>query len=78
MCQKVIRQAKEHPEILKELVETRKLPLRKLIEQIKVSRKTIERHRKYILAMLVLLTNGFDIIRGQLVNVFREGGNHHS
>lgn len=78
VCQKVIRYAKEHPEILEELVETRKLPLSKLIEQTKVSRKTIERHRKYIVAMLVLLTNGFDIIRGHLVNVFKEGGNHHS
>ena len=31
-----------------------------------VERKTLERHRKYLVAMLLAFTNGFEIIRGHL------------
>ena len=37
-------------------------------------RKTLERHRKYLLAMLVIQTNGYEIIRGHLRHVWKKGG----
>lgn len=74
MCQRVIRYAKNNPEILEELLQTKKLPLAKLIEGSKADRKTIERHRKYVIVMLVILTNGYDIIRGHLSKVYQEKG----
>lgn len=77
-CKQVIRYAKENPEILEELLTTKKLPLAKLIEGSQVDRKTIERHRKYVLTMLLILTNGYDIIRGHLVNVITEQGGNYS
>ena len=39
-----------------------------------VERKTLERHRKYILAMLLIQTNGYEIIRGHLRHVLRRRG----
>ena len=37
-----------------------------------VERKTLERHRKYLVAMLIAFTNGFEIIRGHLCRL--DGG----
>ena len=34
-----------------------------------VERKTLERHRKYLLAILLAFTNGYEIIRGHLCQV---------
>lgn len=78
MCKKVIQYAQDNPEILNELMLTKKLPLKKLIDGSKADRKTIERHRKYVLTMLVILTNGYDIIRGHLVNVLNKKGGTYS
>ena len=38
-----------------------------------VERKTLERHRKYLVALLLIYTNGYEIIRGHLAQVM-EGG----
>ncbi len=73
-CRKVICHAKENPLVLQELLKTKKLPLSQLVKGSGVERKTLERHRKYILAMLLVQTNGFEIIRGHLHYVLRKGG----
>lgn len=39
--------------------------MNQLVEGAKGERKTLERHRKYIIAILLAYTNGFEIIRGQ-------------
>lgn len=74
-CGQVIRYATENRSILDELMKTRKLPMKRLAEGSGVSRKTLERHRRYILAMLLIQTNGYEIIRGHLKRVYqRKGG----
>ncbi len=74
-CAKAVRFAAENRELLDELLRTRKLPLARLALGAKVERKTLERHRKYILAMLLIQTNGYEIIRGHLRHVLKtEGG----
>ena len=56
------------------LTDTGKLPVKELADASGVERKTIERHRRYIVAMLLAYTNGFDIIRGHLNQVFAAKG----
>lgn len=73
-CGKVVQFAIDCPEILQELLETKKLPLIRLTEGTGVPRKTLERHRKYILAMLLIQTNGYEIIRGHLRHVYKRKG----
>jgi len=58
--------ARENPAVLEELEQTKKLPLNRLAEGSGVSRKTLERHRKYLVAVLLAYTNGYEIIRGHL------------
>lgn len=73
-CKQAIRYAIENPELLDELLHTKKLPLAKLVSGAKVERKTLERHRKYVLAMLLIQTNGYEIIRGHLRHTLKKNG----
>lgn len=74
-CAKAIRYGGNNIEILDKLMATKKLPLAELVKSSGVERKTLERHRKYILVMLLIHTNGYEIIRGHLKHVLKgEGG----
>ncbi len=68
-CAAAIRCAVAHPKLLEELLRTKKLPLAELVRRSGADRKTLERHRKYILAMLLIQTNGYEIIRGHLRHI---------
>ena len=70
-CKKVIAYAIRNPHLLDEMVETMKLPMNALVNGSGVDRKTIERHRKYVMAMLLIYTNGYEIIRGHLVHMLK-------
>lgn len=75
-CASAIRYAAENKFLLDELLRTKKLPMAQLVLGSGAERKTLERHRKYILAMLLIQTNGYEIIRGHLRHVLKgKGGN---
>ena len=65
-CMKALEYAKKHPSLLEQMVQKKKLPLRQLCEGAGVERKTLERHRDYMIAILLAYTNGFELIRGHL------------
>lgn len=65
-CHQVLECAKEHPELLEQLTATKKLPIAQLVQLSGVDKKTMERHRRYLVAILLAYTNGFEIIRGHL------------
>lgn len=74
-CHRALAYAKAHPELLDRLTETGRLPLAALVKGAGADRKTLERHRRYLVAILLAYTNGFEIIRGHLRQVApREGG----
>ena len=73
-CGQVVRCAVSNPELLEELLRTKKLPIANLAAHSGVSKKTLERHRKYILAMLLIQTNGYEIIRGHIKHVLNVKG----
>ena len=73
-CVSAICYAAENRELLDELLRTKKLPMARLVRGSKAERKTLERHRKYILAMLLIQTNGYEIIRGHLRHVLKRKG----
>jgi RNA polymerase sigma factor len=73
-CLSAIRYAMANRQLLDELLQTGKLPLAELVRATGCARKTLERHRKYVLAMLVIQTNGYEIIRGHLRHVWKQGG----
>lgn len=73
-CAAAIRYGAQNSQLLEELLRTKKLPLAQLVQGSGAERKTLERHRKYILAMLLIQTNGYEIIRGHLRHVLKGKG----
>lgn len=74
-CSRVVNYAKRNPQLLDEVLRTKKLPISNLAKETQVEKKTLERHRKYLLSMLIILTNGYEIIRGHIKHVLKlEGG----
>jgi len=73
-CRAAMNYAKSRPDLLDQLVRTGKLPLGELARGSGVERKTLERHRKYLVALLLICTNGYEIIRGHLHQVMKGGG----
>lgn len=65
-CLDALAYAKQHPELLDQMLESKKLPISALAMGAGVEKKTLERHRKYVLAILLAFTNGYEIIRGHL------------
>ena len=70
-CRKALQYARENPELLDDLLKTKKLPIGQLTAGSGVERKTLERHRKYMVALLLIYTNGYEIIRGHLKQVMK-------
>lgn len=70
-CQKAIKYAKDNPALIQDMLRTQRLPIAKLSQGSGVERKTLERHRKYLLALLLIYSNGYEIIRGHLKQIFK-------
>lgn len=62
----VARTVASRPELVKHLRSNGELPLKALEQLAGVSRKTLERQRKYIIAVTVILLEDFTFLRGYL------------
>lgn len=68
-CLNALAYARENPLLLDQLISSRKLPIGPLASGSGVERKTLERHRKYLVAIMLAYTNGYEIIRGHLYRI---------
>ncbi|MEI4768863.1 RNA polymerase sigma-I factor [Psychrobacillus sp. FJAT-51614] len=61
----------ETEEFYEFLIKYKKLPLKEMEEIVEVSRKTLERHRKYIIAVALLLKSDFvyikEYVKGEII-----------
>ena len=73
-CRRVLDHARANPELLDRLAETGRLPMNELSLGSGIDKKTLERHRKYLVAILLAFTNGYEIIRGHLCQLAPAGG----
>lgn len=73
ICQRAVCYARSQPALLEEFLRTGKVPLQKLADGAGVERKTLERHRQYLVAVLLICTNGYEILRGHIMQVLRKG-----
>lgn len=71
-CRKALHYAKGRPELMDDFLRTKRLPIARLAES-GAERKTLERHRKYMVALMLIYTNGYEIIRGHLKQVWKGG-----
>lgn len=68
-CRSALTYARGRQDLLDRVARTGKLPIAELARGAGVERKTLERHRRYLVALLVAYTNGYDIIRGHLCKI---------
>ncbi|GGD16119.1 RNA polymerase sigma factor SigI [Pontibacillus salipaludis] len=64
----VARTVYHHEEMREFVLEKRKLPMKQLINEVEVSKKTLERNRKFVLAIFIILNEDYvylkDYIKG--------------
>lgn len=72
-CRKAIAYARTHPDILEDFLRTKRVPIARLAEGAAVDRKSLERHRRYLVAVLLICTNGYEILRGHIMQVLKGG-----
>lgn len=73
-CGRALAFARGDQSLLDRVARTGKLPLAELARGSGVERKTLERHRRYLVALLVAYTNGYEIIRGHLCRMPGQSG----
>lgn len=73
ICRRVVQFAINNPLILEEIATTGRVPISMLAKKSHVSKKSLSRHRKYILAIMIIQTNGFEMIRQHLSEVLSLG-----
>lgn len=72
-CGRAVRYARSNGELLEEFLRTKKVPMAALAKGAQVERKTLERHRRYLVAVLLICTNGYEIMRGHIMQVLKGG-----
>lgn len=70
-CKKALQYVKEQPNLMELFLRTRRLPITKIAKGANVEKKTLERHRKYLVTLLLIYSNGYEIIRGHLHQVLK-------
>ena len=68
-CRKAIRAMLEHPILVQKLEDRRSLPMRDLMEYSGVSKKILDRHRRYIITCALILTGEYPEISEYLRDV---------
>ncbi|WP_336769920.1 RNA polymerase sigma-I factor [Bacillus bombysepticus] len=58
----IVKIITKEEEMMEELFKKKKLPLKQIEPLVSVSRKTLERHRKYIIAMCIIYVNNYTYI----------------
>ncbi len=72
-CRRAIAYARSHPDLLEDFLRTKRVPIARLAEGAAVDRKSLERHRRYLVAVLLICTNGYEILRGHIMQVLKGG-----
>lgn len=66
LCISIAKYIKSAPKLSQRLERDGHLPVNELLEPFSVSRKTLDKHRKYIIALYIVLNSNMDIIKGYI------------
>lgn len=75
-CQIAVNTALKDEKIMSQFFKNKKLPITRISNLSHISKKTIERHRDYIVALLIIYSNGYELIRNHLAQVKIVKGEH--
>lgn len=74
-CIKIAKLIANNTEMYKKLKKSKKVPMTDLMKLVDVHHVTIERNRKFIIAVSLIINSGLDVIKSYLQ--FTEGGGEH-
>ena len=69
MCIKVARIIAENEILLSRFNKKKTIPYSKLIKYVDVSQRTIERNRKYIIALVIILSGDLDVLKNYIKDI---------
>lgn len=72
-CIKIARLIIDNDEMYRKFVNKKILPVKDILANYKVSERTLERNRKYIIAACLVLISGLDIVKGFLLDLEGRG-----
>lgn len=61
------------PELLGHLKKYKTIPLKRLVKKIRVNEKTVERHRKYIIGICLVLVSELDTMKSYIERLLKGG-----
>jgi RNA polymerase sigma factor len=70
VCHGIARKVLENPELAEETLQARKLPIQRLAALSGVSEKTLEKYRRYIAAVIVIMRGDYPYIHSFLPHFF--------
>ncbi|WP_281889871.1 RNA polymerase sigma factor SigI [Paenibacillus sp. YYML68] len=62
----IARQLSAHPELMRTMLQKRMLPIKELLALVDVSRKTLERNRKFIIAVALIFNGPYPYLKDYL------------
>jgi len=64
LCIKIANLIKDNKDLSKKLIDTKRLPIASiLLREVSISRKTLEKHRKYIIALYLIINSELEVIK---------------
>lgn len=76
LCIKIARVLAENKDLSEKLEKKKTVPMVDLLKLVNVNHKTIERNRKFIIAVYLIINSNLEILQGYIGNV-EEGGKEH-
>lgn len=73
LCITLARSISENPVLKAQLQRTKALPIQGLLANTDISRKTVERNRKFIIALVLVLDSKLEILKGYLDTAVKGG-----
>jgi RNA polymerase sigma factor len=73
LCIRIARIIAGEPELLGHLKKYKTLPLKRLVKKIRVNEKTVERHRKYIIGICLVLVSELDTMKSYIERLLKGG-----
>ena len=68
LCVQVARKLCQNEALFRSLTLDKRLPIAQLQGCFNLSRKTLEKHRKYIIALFLMLSSELDILKGYIIS----------
>lgn len=76
LCIRVARLIAENRDLYDRFFKTKNIPMTDLLKVANVYHGTIERNRKFIIAMALIINSGMDVLKGYVKDIEKGGGNN--